>query len=488
MRELLRAVFRGKPLITLFEPEAKYGAITRRTIREELKAADMRYHQQWGDAILADEVRTWLANAGGATFSYGKQLMESLVDRKPIAEALYEALFRSWLGARVETIEYCRLGVRHLRGRTLLVLPLSAAVCCRVLTRPACASLLCQAFQDVTVRLIAEHLLPPNLRKCTFLRDELSAAKVHVREPHHAMGLDYHVYCSAHNAGGRKLLDELQRKHPGIKVSTTADEQARCERVLLYLRRDVWSRAEASAALRDEVLAVLNRDPHRLLLCHEMPGVDEETRRGFEFGVLFGRDEESTPQILLERGVYNTMIAVPMKGGMWRAVSLTMLAKTILSEGQVQIGHATPTAATQPPPPKSRFEGLRRSLSAMPGGWRCSGLDLRGSLQNEPSSLYENAVAGGEASQYLGRFGLPRTSLGGLLGRSAADDSAAGDASLLRGRFSLPRTSLGALLGRSAPPELSSAPPTAGVQAASKGPRGGGPLGSAKGQLQTNKV
>jgi hypothetical protein len=110
MRELLRAVFCGKPLITLVEPESKYGAMSHASIREELAAADMRYHQKWGDAVLADEVRKWLADAGGNAFPFGKQLMETLVARIPIADALYYALFHSWLGRRVETIEYCRLG------------------------------------------------------------------------------------------------------------------------------------------------------------------------------------------------------------------------------------------------------------------------------------------------------------------------------------------------------------------------------------------
>jgi hypothetical protein len=217
--------------------------------------------------------------------------------------------------------------------------------------------------RSVTVRLIAEQVLPPALRKCTCLRGELWVQQVIVREPR--APYEFHVYCSPKNAGADKLLDELCSKYPAIKGVKIEHERARCERMLLYLRRDVWSRGEVSSALRDEVAAVLNDDPQRLLLCHEMPGIDEEKRHGFEFDVLFRGPPCGTPQTLLEGGVYNTMIAVPMKGGMWRPVSLAMLAKTIAVEMQVP-----PTAGTQRLSvarlSAARLSALRQSMTARP--------------------------------------------------------------------------------------------------------------------------
>jgi len=63
MRELLRAVARGKHIITLCESEDGKGAMTREEIlsgEHGLRAAEERYGQRWGDAYLQAEERQWL--------------------------------------------------------------------------------------------------------------------------------------------------------------------------------------------------------------------------------------------------------------------------------------------------------------------------------------------------------------------------------------------------------------------------------------------
>ena len=54
-----------------------------------------------------------------------------------------------------------------------------------------------RAFQDVTIRLIAEQMVPRPYRGQTCLRGELSFATVRMRPP--SGGCKYHVYCSPNN-------------------------------------------------------------------------------------------------------------------------------------------------------------------------------------------------------------------------------------------------------------------------------------------------
>ena len=62
------------------------------------------------------------------------------------------------------------------------------------------------AFQDVTLRLIAERLLPPD-HGATYISGELIHKEVALPPPR--SDYDYHLYVSPHNAGGLEYLEEL---------------------------------------------------------------------------------------------------------------------------------------------------------------------------------------------------------------------------------------------------------------------------------------
>ena len=62
----------------------------------------------------------------------------------------------------------------------------------------------------------------------------------------------------------------------------------------------------------------------RLLLAHEMMGIEEEERRGVDFARFFACEDGATPPDLLKRGIYHE-IALPLKGGPWRKASLAMM-------------------------------------------------------------------------------------------------------------------------------------------------------------------
>jgi hypothetical protein len=63
-----------------------------------------------------------------------------------------------------------------------------------------------------------------------------------------------------------------------------------------------------------------------LLLANEMESFDVDERHGCKFDCFF--DRNTTPRELLGAGIYND-IAVPLRGGPWRNVSIALLAKAI---------------------------------------------------------------------------------------------------------------------------------------------------------------
>ena len=87
MRELLRAVMKGKPIITILEPEKKHGGITYADVVEQLHQA-MSSLDTWG---LTAEVVQWQDDEG--------------LKERPTADELANALFNT------EVLEWNRIGV-----------------------------------------------------------------------------------------------------------------------------------------------------------------------------------------------------------------------------------------------------------------------------------------------------------------------------------------------------------------------------------------
>jgi hypothetical protein len=68
-----------------------------------------------------------------------------------------------------------------------------------------------------------------------------------------------------------------------------------------------------------------------LLLAHEMPGCGQEARGAVEFASFFECDAGTTPVQLIRAGIYH-QVAVPLKGGELRKVSMMLLAKAMSEE------------------------------------------------------------------------------------------------------------------------------------------------------------
>ena len=184
------------------------------------------------------------------------------------------------------------------------------------------------AFQDVTMRLIAEQLLPERVRGTTYLRGEL--ARLRPSLPRLQRGC-CHVYCSPHNAGASALMREVgEMLREEVVASST--EMTRCRVMLVYLNGLTWTSGETSDRFADDVMQAMDASIP-LLLVHEMPGAvgAVEERHSVAFDTFFACDDGATPAALINRSIYSS-IAIALKGGEWRRVSAVMVAQGLGGE------------------------------------------------------------------------------------------------------------------------------------------------------------
>ena len=115
--------------------------------------------------------------------------------------------------------------------------------------------------------------------------------------------------------------------------------------MLLYLSSRTWQSGEESEALAEQVAAAIESGM-RLILAHEAPGIDTSqerptgrTRDAIEFDTLL--EVGHTPPSLMAAGVYRG-IAIPLKGGAHRDVSVALLARAIAEALRDHVGVPTP--------------------------------------------------------------------------------------------------------------------------------------------------
>lgn len=310
MRELIAATKNRKPIVALLDPDASRGGLTKQEVRERIQLAEDTCYDKWGFASPTT----------------GQSLAT------PAAQALYDHIFA------MEPIEWNRIG----------------------------------CFQDVTMRLIAEAILPATLHGKMYVQGEL----IHQRPD---LGLpngdaSFHLYCSPHNPGAAELVTELadahnlklgmgdaglvelglnemsvgplsrgkratshtaRRKHKAsgntcspLLASTEKSDVPRCQQFLVYLTGETWTGGERSANLAIEVKEAMDAGTP-LLLAHEMPGLGgQEGRHGVEFATFFACDDGATPTDLLQKGIYGK-IAIALRGSAWRQASMMLLLQGV---------------------------------------------------------------------------------------------------------------------------------------------------------------
>jgi len=316
MRELLRATWGAKPIIALMEPEARRGGLSRQEVCDLIHDAEATLFDQWA---LGSAVSTWGVGAGG------------IVHADTICNALFSQAHLEWN----------RLG----------------------------------SFQDVTMRVIAERLLPASTGP-TFVQGELGRQAMLLPPPLQGETDSFHLYCSLANPGGLSFTaeyaaaqrlqlqwstsDQSQTRPPVVeeasrlwhrlvqgklhggsrtlRVTTLAEDMKQCDHFLVYLNAATWSRGAASEAFAAEVGEAMDLNVH-LLLCHEMIGPGQEARLGCEFQDFFSHPDGATPRELIQREIYKE-IACPLKCGAHREVSMVIVTQVIAS---VHAGRSKPT-------------------------------------------------------------------------------------------------------------------------------------------------
>ena len=297
-RELILATLLRKPLITVIEPDATRGGLTQAMIKKLL--VDQKYSPHSRPEDPADQ--SWVAKWG-----LEKEMQQYGFGHMPTVEEIVADLLAD------ETIEWNRL----------------------------------PHFQGVSVRLMAERVLPLENRGAVFVQDEAGSGAVKLSAPTH--GRRYHLYCSPHNQGASKLTTELsqlldQKGHEGclsrcgrrstsIRTTETFEELDECEFMLVYLTSATWTQGQASMALAREVSAA-----HRLgvpmLTVHEFPTMmeDDAVRGACSFNDFW--KDGWTPRHLLvgDANIYK-QIALALKTGAWRAAGLATVIGKIRESG-----------------------------------------------------------------------------------------------------------------------------------------------------------
>jgi membrane protease YdiL (CAAX protease family) len=276
------------------------------------------------------------------------------------------------------------------------------------------------AFQDVTMRLIAERLLPDGHRPTyvegeaaygvegrgargveggaaqgaegqetvisgkpwsllltTFVKSDAprpSAGKAD-EKPAKGGGGDTArlLYVSVLNPGTLEVLDEVRECHmppPPFEVTQDVGSLGSCDQMVLGLNGLTWTRGEQSGALAHEVVLAM-RAGVDVILVHEMPGIGQEGRHPVEFGTFFSCVDGATPSHLLKAGIYDK-IAVALKGGAWRKASMALLAKEL----QVAPTHK-PVDVTEPGERRATLAAVQVDVLA---DVKAASGQLRGSL------------------------------------------------------------------------------------------------------------
>ena len=292
-REIFRAVLQGKQIIAVLEPQRTEdkGGLTMEECRQLLIEDAYVSCRAPGGAQGAPRDRDWVsrweldAEVQGWGVDWGREALQP-----PTPHSIFNAMF---LAAPIEWSRF-------------------------------------STFQDITIRLIAERLLPKD-HPPVYVQGEITHRRVKLAPL--ALTRSHHLYISPNNVSARKLASELQSIVFGMYITENFGELGSCEHMLLYLTSKTWTSGEVSAALAHEVCEAQRLGVH-LLLAHEMPSViaDTDERHACAFNDFW--NDGWTPRWLLQgdANVYK-QIAIALKGGEWRPAGITKLAMELAKGG-----------------------------------------------------------------------------------------------------------------------------------------------------------
>ena len=97
-------------------------------------------------------------------------------------------------------------------------------------------------FQDVTMRRLAERLLPPHMRGATYVQDEV--ARRHTMLPPPKGRHTHHLYVSPHNQNANALATEVAaaRKLRAFRCTSSIEQLASCNAMLICIHTGLESK------------------------------------------------------------------------------------------------------------------------------------------------------------------------------------------------------------------------------------------------------
>ena len=180
------------------------------------------------------------------------------------------------------------------------------------------------SLQTLTLRLIAERLLPPRVGG-TYVQHD-SIPRVESIWPVRGR---YHLCYSPHNEGVDRLLRELA--DVGCDVVHTSDlgRLGRCACLLLYLNTQTWQSGPARERLEADVARAMDASVP-LVLVHETVsfGVPVD-RHPCDFSHFF--EDATTPKPLIARGIYDKTAVSMRAGACLRLGLMSMLMAMFMS-------------------------------------------------------------------------------------------------------------------------------------------------------------
>ena len=350
MRELVSAVEARKPMIAIVDPEADRGGLTMDEVRAQLLETAETSFLRWGfeettpnGEALFDALTASTANEPASKSSPDCKEIEwnrigvfQEVSLRLIAERLLPKQRRRRSDARssVQTRRTSASSPRRVLGAFIdrrLSLQSSASTDGASPRRKSALSPHCTSGAAVSS-------LQESAQTSSLSSDHVHAALTYTQSdvtrksyalPSPRKGRRFHLYCSREVRGSLELAQEVQAAHGlDLQVTQELSDLSGCERMLVYLHQGTWRTGPASDAFAQQVAAAL-RCGVQLLLAHEMLGTDAEARGGVDFGAFFDCEQGTTPPQLVRAGIYS-QIAVALKGGAHRQVSMALLAKALI--------------------------------------------------------------------------------------------------------------------------------------------------------------
>ena len=359
-REVVDTVLQGKPFVALLEPDQSEarGGLRQGQIRHlltyerhpsDLDPEGVSWSAQWG---FDEEIHSWGYNR---STPHGQEIVDAMFHSAPIEWNRFSA--------------FQDVSMRLIAERILQYTPSTTAEAAVGALQAAVGAFNPFALAGAANGTVRARTRETVEKKAVYVQGEVSNERPKLTAPHAPK--KFHLYCSPNCDGASALAIELiEELNIGLQWTSQLHQVDECEHMLLYLTARTWTRGPPSDRFAAEIRAAQRGGVH-LLLVHEFPSAvaDNGGRGACAFEEFW--NEGWTPKDLLvgDANVY-VEIATSLKGGAWRRAGLIMLAGKMHggSKSAKTIAAAVPKVVNRT---STRSLVAKRSASSRPSD-RCA--------------------------------------------------------------------------------------------------------------------